>query len=115
MSRPVTLSRGGTCGLKQPRSTVIPAGSDMPAPIFTQPRGMTRKEAAAYCGCESMAAFSDWVRRGIVPGPLPGTHRWDRKAIDAALDRASGLETGLQESPLEAWRAQRARTTQGHS
>lgn len=82
---------------------------------FTQPRGMTREEAAAYCGCESMAAFSDWVRRGIIPHPLPGTHRWDRKAIDAALDRASGLETGLQESPLEAWRAQRARATKGHS
>ena len=69
---------------------------------FMQPRGMTRAEAAAYCGCESMASFSDWVRRGIVPGPLPRTHRWDRKAIDAALDRASGLETRLQRS--HRWR-----------
>ena len=86
-----------------------------PQIMFRQRRGMTREEAAAYCGCESIAAFSDWVRRGIVPGPLPGTHRWDRKAIDAALDRASGLEATLQQSPLEAWRARRARTSEGHS
>jgi hypothetical protein len=31
------------------------------------------------------------VRKGIMPTPLPGTHRYDRKAIDAALDRLSGL------------------------
>ena len=92
-----------------------PAHGNSSKAELTQRRGMTREEAAVYCGCESMAAFSDWVRRGIVPGPLPGTHRWDRKAIDAALDRASGLETTLQESPLEAWRAQRARATQGPS
>ena len=82
------------------RSTIIPYRNDGPKNGVTQPRGMTQEEAAAYCGCESMAAFSDWVRRGIVPGPLPGTHRWDRKAIDAALDRASGLEATLQQSPL---------------
>jgi hypothetical protein len=76
---------------------------------------MTREEAAAYCGCETTAAFSDWIRRQIVPGPIPGTNRWDRKAIDLALDRASGLETRLQESPLEAWRARRASAAKGHS
>jgi hypothetical protein len=81
----------------------------------TQRRGMTREEATAYCGCESTAAFSDWVRRQIVPGPIPGTNRWDRKAIDAALDRASGLESRLPQSPLEAWRARRARASEGHS
>jgi hypothetical protein len=26
-----------------------------------------------------------------MPGPIPGTHKWDRKAIDASLDRLSGL------------------------
>jgi hypothetical protein len=97
------------------RAVRIADRADKQMAAFMHPRGMTREEAAAYCGCESMAAFSNWVRRGIIPRPLPGTHRWDRKAIDAALDRASGLETTLQESPLEAWRAQRARATQGHS
>jgi len=77
-------------------------------------RGMTREVVAAYCGCGSTASLSDWVRRGIVPGPIPGTKRWDRKAIDAALDRASGLETTFAQSPLETWRARRARAAQGH-
>jgi hypothetical protein len=79
-----------------------------------QSRGLTREEAAAYCGCESLAAFSDWVRRGIIPGPIRGTKRWDRKAIDAALDRASGLEAASALSPLDAWRMQRARSAQRH-
>jgi hypothetical protein len=45
--------------------------ADTPQTTLRQRRGMTREEAAAYCGCESTAAFSDWVRRGIVPGPHP--------------------------------------------
>jgi hypothetical protein len=69
-----------------------------------EPRGLAKVDAAAYCGCESLSAFDDWVRRGIVPGPIPGTHRWDRKAIDAALDRASGLVTNQQESLYVAWK-----------
>ena len=80
-----------------------------------RPRGITREEAATYCGCGSMATFSNWVRRGIIPGPVPGTKRWDRKAIDAALDRASGLEITFQQSALQIWRVRRARANQGHS
>jgi hypothetical protein len=30
-------------------------------------RGMTKQEAANYCGCESLAAFDRWRRLGIVP------------------------------------------------
>ncbi|BCM83814.1 hypothetical protein [Methylobacterium indicum] len=60
-------------------------------PIGMLPRGLTRDQAAEYCGCETTDAFDDWVRRGIVPGPMIGTRRWDRKAIDRALDRRSGL------------------------
>src|SRR5258708_2996806 len=55
------------------------------------PRGLSKSDAAEYCGCATLEAFDDWVRKGIIPGAIPGTHRWDRKAIDAALDRASGL------------------------
>jgi hypothetical protein len=55
------------------------------------PRCLNRRQAADYCGCGSLSAFDDWVRRGIVPGPIPGTRRWDRKAIDAALDKSSNL------------------------
>jgi hypothetical protein len=73
-----------------------------------QPRGMTKRDAAVYCGCGSLAAFDDWVRRGIVPGPIPGTHRWDRKAIDMKLDLASGLQTTMTPTTaLEEWRAKK--------
>ena len=69
---------------------------------------MTKTDAAAYCGCESLAAFDDWVRRGILPGPIPGTHRWDRKAIDMKLDLASGLQpTIAPTTALEEWRAKK--------
>lgn len=72
-----------------------------------QPRGLTRDEAAAYCGCKTLEAFDDWVRRKIVPGPIPGTHRWDRKAIDMALDHASGLRVTVAPTALADWRAKR--------
>lgn len=55
-----------------------------------EPRGMSKEQAAAYAGCQSLSAFNEWVRRGIMPRPIPGTRKWDRKAIDAALDRISG-------------------------
>lgn len=54
-------------------------------------RGLSKQEAADYCGCDTLAAFDQWRAKGIVPGPIPGTTRWDRKALDLALDRASGL------------------------
>jgi hypothetical protein len=73
-------------------------------------RGMSKQEAAEYCGCETLAAFDQWRSKGIVPGPIPGTTRWDRKALDAALDRASGLvsESAPEMSPYQRWRAENA-------
>lgn len=68
---------------------------------------MTKAEAAAYAGCRTLSAFSDQVRRGILPGPIPGTHTWDRRAIDLALDRASGLHPTVTTSGLAEWRAKR--------
>lgn len=75
------------------------------------PRGLTKEQAAAYCGC-GLDAFDTWVKRGIVPGAIPGTQRWDRKAIDWYLDRASGLPTGptTADDALAAWQASRARS-----
>lgn len=77
----------------RPRST-------LPANIMR--RGLTVEQAAEYCGCETVDAFNTWVRRGIVPPAIPGTHRWDRKAIDIALDRRSGL-TNDPASSFEEW------------
>jgi hypothetical protein len=79
------------------------------------PRGLSVEEAATYAGCKTVSAFRDWVRKGIMPSPLPGTHRYDRKAIDAALDRLSGLSTTMTEvSEYEAWKQRRANTGQGN-
>jgi hypothetical protein len=72
----------------------------------TPPRLLTRRQAATYCGL-SAEGFDQWVRRDIVPGPIPGTQRWDRKAIDLALDRASGIGT-TTETAFDDWKARRA-------
>lgn len=71
------------------------------------PRGLSKEDAAAYVGCRTCSAFGDWVRRGIMPGPIPGTDRWDRRALDAALDRHSGLQptAAPQKSPYDEWKA----------
>ena len=58
--------------------------------VALPPRCLSRETAAAYCGVDA-ATFDRWRADGIVPGPMPGTRRWDRKAIDIALDRLSGL------------------------
>ncbi|MGY3535368.1 hypothetical protein ACVISU_008136 [Bradyrhizobium sp. USDA 4452] len=73
-------------------------------------RGMNKQEAAEYCGCDTLAAFDQWRSKGIVPGPIPGTTRWDRKALDAALDRASGLVTtsAPELTPFQRWKAENA-------
>ena len=47
-------------------------------------------DAANYCSL-SPSGFRNWIKQGRIPGPLPGTHRWDRCAIDEALDCLSGL------------------------
>jgi hypothetical protein len=74
----------------------------------TEPRLMTGAEAAAYLGL-TPASFTKWVADGRAPRPLPGTRRWDRKAIDLALDKISGIppvpvskeDQGAEE--LEQW------------
>ncbi|MGY4469336.1 hypothetical protein ACVWWK_005045 [Bradyrhizobium sp. LB9.1b] len=77
-------------------------------------RGLTKQEAAEYVGCNSLAAFDRWVQKGIIPRSMLGTSRWDLKALDVALDRASGLVTeSISElSPYQRWKAENARKTQ---
>ena len=65
------------------------------------PRGMSRRDAALYVGCQSVSSFNRLRRKGIMPGPIPGTRLWDRKALDAAMDRLSGLTQRTSEA--DAW------------
>tara|TARA_R110000868_G_scaffold123244_2_gene326470 strand:+ start:1167 stop:1424 length:258 start_codon:yes stop_codon:yes gene_type:complete len=68
-----------------------------------QPRAFSRANAASYCGI-TPSAFGVWQSKGIVPGPIPGTRRWDRRALDHALDRLSGIEDRpAPASALDAW------------
>lgn len=47
------------------------------------PRLLTRAQAMAYLAL-SHGALAYCIRRGLIPGPLPGNHRWERHSIDAA-------------------------------
>lgn len=76
-------------------------------PLGIVPRMLTREQAAEYCGCESLSAFDEWRRRGIIPGPMSGTTKWDRKLIDRWLDRRSGLISDPGPS-INEWLAQQA-------
>jgi predicted DNA-binding transcriptional regulator AlpA len=58
---------------------------------MTEPRLLSGADAAAYLGI-TPATFSKWVSDGTIPKPLSGTRRWDRKALDLALDKLSGIE-----------------------
>jgi hypothetical protein len=71
----------------------------------TTPRLMTGAQAAEYCELVP-ATFSAWVAAGRLPPPLPGTRRWDRRGIDAALDKLSGLAPSIARSddPFETWK-----------
>ena len=84
------------------------------ASAMIEARGLSIEEAAAYAGCKSVSAFRDWVRRGLMPRRIPGTHRYDRRAIDAALDRMSGLAaTETEETEFDRWMREREGATEG--
>jgi hypothetical protein len=84
----------------------------VPFGLVSAPRLLTRGEAAAYCGV-GITTLTHWMGRGLIPGPLPGTHRWDRKAIDAFLDILSRLDEKPEGNALDQWRASRgARKTE---
>ena len=51
---------------------------------------LTRAQAAALCEL-TPTGFDSWVRRGIVPGPITGTRRWSKAALERAI---SGVAKG---------------------
>lgn len=76
-----------------------------------RPRCVSKAEAARYSGCRTLSAFQDRVRRGLLPPAIPGTHSWDLNAIDAVLDKASGLKKDGSGTDLDRWLDQRARAS----
>lgn len=78
-----------------------------------KPRLMTRAEAAAYCGY-TPEHFSRHVSAGRLPSPLPHMHRWDRLAIDKALDAVSGIsKEPTADERYAAWEAEIEAKTPG--
>lgn len=76
---------------------------------MTAPRLFSGKAAAAYCSV-TPETFSKWVAAGTLPKAVIG-RRWDRKAIDLALDKASGIlpsSNDNNEAAEAAWEAKYA-------
>lgn len=66
-------------------------------------RLLTKSEAAAYLKLKP-SQFNTWIKEGRVSPSIPGTHRWDIKALDRDLDKLSGLEASEPTSALDEWR-----------
>ena len=70
----------------------------------TDGRLITKQCAAAHVGVSTLV-FDRMVTQGVLPGPMPGSRKWDRKALDVHLDRASGLAD--PDDTYDAWRKNR--------
>lgn len=69
-------------------------------------RLLTKKAAAAYVGVTT-PTFAKWVLAGVLPPSASITRKWDRKAIDAALDKISGLERDPKDDGYELRKKER--------
>lgn len=74
---------------------------------MTDSRLMTLEEAASYCSL-SESGYKAAVKRRVLPGPVAGMKRYDRAAIDKALDKASGIEQDASPDPLSEWERENA-------
>jgi hypothetical protein len=60
------------------------------------------------------SGYNKGRQMGDYPGPtLPG-RRYDIRLLQAAMDRLSGIQGNDGSTPLEQWRATRARSATGH-
>lgn len=66
---------------------------------------LTRSEAAKLCHL-SPSGFDVWVKKGIVPGPVAGTRRWSRAALEHALNRTADNDD--PEAAYRRWKESRA-------
>jgi hypothetical protein len=73
------------------------------------PPVLTRREVAEICRI-SVQTFDAWVRKGILPGPIPGTRRWSRVGIERALagDMIASI-ADAEHSAFEQWKRRNAR------
>jgi helix-turn-helix protein len=94
-------ARQSIAGASRHRRAEVPANNNWPAVL-------TRAEAAEMCRI-SVQTFDTWVRKGILPGPIPGTRRWSRIAIERALAGDVVASTAdIWPSPFEQWKLRNA-------
>lgn len=76
-------------------------------------RLQSKEGICAYLGGISAATYDAWEAKGLVPGPVRGTTRYDMRAHDHLLDSIAGLIQPLARSaggsPLEQFEAGHAR------
>lgn len=66
------------------------------------PRRCVRRSEIEQAYGLNPAVFSRLVAKGIMPCRVPGTRVWDRRAIDHALDKISGLGEASNDNETEA-------------
>jgi hypothetical protein len=81
------------------------AKTEIKAANDNYPMVLTRCEAASMCKI-SLSTFDNWVRRGVLPRPLPGTHRWSRFMIEQKL--TGGSTDGASGSYFATWKESNA-------
>lgn len=68
------------------------------------PLVVTRQQAADMCRI-SVTTFDSWVRKNIVAGPIPGTRRWSRIALERSLSGSTDEPATIAEtSAFEQWK-----------
>jgi hypothetical protein len=86
-------------------------GSDiqqLPPANDNWPLILTRRQAAEMCKV-SVQTFDAWVRKEILPGPIPRTRRWSRIAIEGVLAGGSIASSfNIGQSAFEQWKSARA-------
>lgn len=83
-----------------------------PSSFDPQARLQSKEGICAYLGHISAATYDAWQAKGIVPGPVPGTTRYDVRQHDMVLDQRAGIaaaQAAARLSPLEAFEAAHAR------
>lgn len=68
-------------------------------------RLLTKKEAADYCGADSLRTFDRWRKEKLVPPPIPRLGRWDFKVLERHIDKLSGLTETVEteDDELAEW------------
>jgi len=65
-------------------------------------RLLSGEEAATYCGV-SPRTFFRWIALGLMPQKIKGTLKWDRVAIDQAIDRLSNIQPKGHDNDNDAY------------